>query len=103
MFSVVLTSNDIITSADILALILLFTSDCSSFTFVIKQRFHSRTVLQYLSSKKFCFQYYMVVSIDNLYFLAARANLFCSHDSGGIKIEVDAGLLVFRAVTEPQI
>lgn len=34
-------SNDIITSANIPALISLFTYDCSSFTLVIKQQFHS--------------------------------------------------------------
>ena len=36
VFSFIPTSNDLITSADTLALILLFTKDCSSFTLVMK-------------------------------------------------------------------
>ena len=80
VFSFLPTSNDLITSADILALILLLTREVSTLlennNFTVEQFYSIYPVKSFV----------LLVNIkDNLHFLAAKGNLFCSH----IKIAVD--------------
>ena len=81
VFSFIPTSNDLITTADTLglALILLFTRDCQFHPVLRSNNFTVEKFYSIYPVKSFVFNITCLTDTHNLHFLAARANLFCSH------------------------